>query len=245
MNEESESNKVMEPNDSIKVNSDKGPDEGVKTVDGVKKTNPNKKNKNLVKPILLIALVLVLIGLAAGAAYLLRDDTANKLDKKQTAEILSLEKSMATLKKQLAALKAKDTSNTVADQTPCTAIAPTATVIESIKASITSGNTAALEGYMAASVNVILAASEGIGPSTPSAAVASISNFITSDNTSWDYDFSLPAATLNSYGQGSYSQYFPSIAVVGKAPNNKVISFSFDCNAKISTVFMSASDDLL
>jgi len=240
MNEESESN------DSIKENSDKGPNEGVKTVDKVKKTSPNKKNKNLVKPILLIALVLVLIGSAAGAAYLLRDGTANESDKKRAAEILSLEKSMATLKKQLAALKAKDAStNTVADQTPCTSIAPTATVIDSIEASITSGNTAVLEGYMAASVNVVLAASEGIGPSTPSAAVSSISNFITSDITSWDYNFSLPAATLSSYGQGSYSQYFPSIAVVGKAASGKVISFSFDCNADINTVFMSTSDELL
>ena len=148
------------------------------------------------------------------------------------------------LKKQLAVIQA--TSTLVPDnQATCTAKAPTAQVIESIKSSITSGNTAALEGYMAPSVNTILAASEGVGAITPAASVAAISNFISSDIKSWDYNFSLSAATLKIYGNGEYKAYFPAIAVVGKASNGKVIAFSFDCNGKISTVFMAASDSLL
>lgn len=209
----------------------------------VPKTKETKDKKTL-KTLVYILIVLVLIGLAAGAAYWWRDKTANDSADKNASEISVLEKDKANLIKQLATLKPADTSITPG-QTECTSKSPTTTVIGNIEASITSGNTAALEGYMADSVNVILAASEGIGPSTPTAAVSSITNFITSDITAWDYNFSLPASVLSSYSNGSYSQYFPNNAVVGKATNGKVISLSFDCNAKISTVFMAASEGLL
>ncbi len=149
------------------------------------------------------------------------------------------------MKKQLATAKASSTTIKPIDETACKVVAPTAAVIESIKASITSGNTAALSGYMAPSVNVIIAATEGVGPSTPAIAVSTVSTFITNSTTSWDYNFALPAATLNGYSSGGYKEYFPSTAVVGKASNGKVIAFSFDCNAKISTVFMAVGAELL
>ncbi len=141
--------------------------------------------------------------------------------------------------------KKQSETATTPSQTACTSKSPSATTIDNIEASITSGNTAALEGYMATSVNVIIAASEGLGAKTSAEAVTSITSFITLDTTSWDYDFTLSASTLSSYNKGSYSQYFPSNAVVGKASSKKVISFSFDCNAKISTVFLAANEALL
>ena len=215
-----------------------------KSIDDGDIKKPSKKSP--LKIILLILIVLILIGSAAGAAYWWRDKSALEAADKQAAEISALETEKADLEKLLAAAESGDALVTdVTTPTVCSAIAPTATVIESIKASITSGNTAALAGYMASSVNVILAATEGVGPSTPAAAVTNITNFITTTNTAWDYNFALPAATLATYSAGEYKQYFPSIAVIGKATNGKVISFSFDCVGKISTVFMAASGELL
>ena len=217
-------------------------DEQPQPIEEVQNVKPAKKP--ILKTILLIVGILVLAGLAAGGAYWWRDKTASDFEKKQADDTSSLKKTIASLETQLA--DAKNQLNGVSDtDVTCESKSPTDTVIGSIKASITSGNTAALEGYMAASVNVVLAASEGIGSKTSSQAVASISDFISKDISSWNYDFSLPASVLSSYGKGSYSQYFPGNAVVGKAANKQVISFSFDCNAKISTVFMAASEDLL
>lgn len=195
------------------------------------------------KTILIVLLVLVLLAAAAGAAYYWRDMSAKEKEKQQASDLSSLQQKNSKLEKELADAKAKSGSTT--DETACTSKSPSAAAIGNIEASITSGNTAALEGYMASSVNVIIAASEGLGMKTPTEAVSGISDFITSDPTSWDYDFDLSAALVGSYGKGFYGQYFPDNAIAGKASNQKVISFSFDCNGKISTVFLAANADLL
>jgi len=207
----------------------------------VKKKKSSKKN--FLKVILIILVILALA--ATAGAYWLRDQAANDLNVKQSAEITTLQAAKTSLQKQLAVEKAKTTTITP-EPTTCSDIAPAASVIENIKASITSGNTQALEGYMAASVNVIIAATEGVGPSTPAVAVSNVTSFISSETfevSSWD--FALPASVLSSYGSDGYAQYFPSIAVVGKSVNNKVISFSFDCNGDIDGVFLAASSELL
>lgn len=128
--------------------------------------------------------------------------------------------------------------------TPSACKDPSSTVIENIKASVTSGNTAALEGYMAPTVKVIVAASEGIGDQTPAHAVKDVTDFI-GDPTTTTWDFALPAATLEAYGKGDYKTYFPSNAVVGKSNTKHVISFNFDCDGKINTVFEATDASLL
>ena len=217
------------------------PTEDIKPVEEVK--NPKTGKKKILKILLFILLILVIAALSASAAYYWRDNTAKDAKTKQDAEISALQKEKTSLKQQLA--DAKD-ATAAGDETTCTPTTPSATVISNIKASITSGNTAALGGYMAASVNVILAATEGIGPSTPAAAVSSVTNFIDfSTDASHSWNFSLPAATLAAYRAGGYSTYFPSDAVIGKSADGKVISFSFDCDAKIKKVFMAGSSELL
>lgn len=193
-------------------------------------------DKSRLKTILLGVLIVLLVAASAGAAYWLRDRSAKTTASEKDATIASLKKSNAALEKDLAAAKA--TTSTNASGNSCTVQQPNAAAISNIEASITSGNTQALEGYMASSVKVILAATEAYGTQTPTQAVSDVTNFITTDSSSWDYDFSLPASTLSSYSSGGYGEYFPSTALVGKASNSKVISFSFDCNGKISTVFM-------
>lgn len=216
-------------------------DTGTTSTDDKQTTKPATKNRK--KTILLIVLVLVLVGAAAGAAYWWRDMSAKEKEKQQASDLSSLQQKNTKLEKELADEKTKNGGTP--DQTACTSKSPNAAAISNIEASITSGNTAALEGYMAPSVNVIIAASEGLGMKTPTEAVSGISTFITNDPASWDYDFGLSASLVGSYGKGFYGQYFPDNAVAAKANNQKVISFSFDCNGKISTVFLAANADLL
>jgi hypothetical protein len=201
-----------------------------------------KKSSLAIKHIISGIIILILmIGSTAGA-YFWRDNQAAESEKQQTNNIASYQKTIATLEKQIA-----DTTSGVPDNspTPCAEIAPDATTVENIQLSITSGNTAALEGYMASSVNVILAASEAYGAQTPTQAISDISQFISDDINSWDYNFTLPAATLNTYKASGYAQYFATTSIVGKATNEKVISFSFDCLGKIDTVFLSSDENLL
>ncbi|MEI6850541.1 MAG: hypothetical protein WCK26_01075 [Candidatus Saccharibacteria bacterium] len=206
-----------------------------KPVKTVKKSNTKK--------ILIISVAVVLVVTVAGLHWwLYKTDT--DADKKQDDKILSLEKSNSSLTSQLAEEKLKN--KVVLDGpeiTLCPNLVIGTSLSDNVQASITSGNTAALEGYMADSVNVILAATEGIGPSTPTAAVSAITSFISDATSPWN--FALPAATLTKYSSGGYTQYFPTNAEVGKSANGKVISFKFNCDSKIETVFMSVSDELL
>ena len=212
----------------------------------VTQTPPKPTKKNRSTRFVLFMLVLVLLVMTAGATYLWRDSKAKEAEKKQQATISALEQAKAVLETQLAGEQSNQSDTPeVADKSACTPVAPSESAIENIKASITSGNTAVLEGYMASSVNDVLAASEGQPAKTPTQAVLAVTDFISSDTASWDYNFALPASVLSSYGAGSYASYFPNSAVVGKASNKKVISFSFDCDSKISTVFLVTSGDLL
>ena len=199
-----------------------------------------KKPMTKMKPMWLILIAVVLIFAAGFGAYMWRDNTANVFEKKQSDNLSAYMATITDLQKKLADEKAL---NLIASTTACKAVAPGLDVLDNIKASITSGNTAALEGYMATSVNVVFPANEGVsGMQIPTQAVTQITNFITQDISTWNYDFALSAATLTGYQQGTFAQYFPSIALVGKAPNNQVISFSFDCDGKISTVFMAGDE---
>lgn len=137
---------------------------------------------------------------------------------------------------------ASSSESTTKETKPATTTtAPSAAQLENMKAAIESENTAALEGYMAASVNVILAASEAYGPQTPVQAVKDVD--YVKDGTTWD--FALPAATLTKYQTGDYKQYFPTTALVGKSSNNYVISFQFDSAGKINGIFMTNNASIL
>lgn len=203
-------------------------------------------SKEIMKIALFIVIGLILIGSAAGAAYWWRDKVANDFEKKQATEISSLQNTKTSLEVQLADEKTKNTGTPATGATTCDPVAPNQSTIDNIKASITSGNTAALAGYSATTVIRVFVNTQGVMVSTPNQTVPTVTEFITSDNDTWDYNFALPAATLATYSSSvKYGKYFPSIAVVGKATNKKVISFSFDCDGKISTIFMADSGDII
>jgi|GEM_PF-647071 len=193
-----------------------------------------KAKRNLIKTISIILLVWLIIAAPVGA-YLWRDKVAYDDNQKKEAEIASLNAKVTDLQSQVDALSA-------AQSGACSEVKPSTSVLENIKASVVVGNTQPLEGYMASGVDVILAASEGIGETTPSEAVKNVTDFIENAGT---WNFELDASTLASYANGDYKKYFPSTAVVGKSTSGKVISFSFDCTAKIGTVFLSTTEDVL
>lgn len=193
-----------------------------------------KSKKNVLKTILIILLVLIMIAGAAVGAYFWRDKTAVDYEIQQASDITLLKKDKADLESELALEKAKTEA--------ALSIAPASSVIENIKDSITSGNTAALEGYMATNVIVANAGGNSV-EGTASQAVASVTAFITGITSLWD--FALPTVTLEAYTNGTYGQYFAETSVVGKNTNKKVISFSFDSNSKISKVFLATNESLV
>jgi hypothetical protein len=184
--------------------------------------------------------LLVIVGLVWGGFWWCNKKTEN-LEKQKDKQIVELKKDKSKLKKQLAEEKVKYAKLSTSNQSSCKS--PSATAIENIKDSVTSKNTAALEGYMANKLDVILAASEGVGERTPTQAVSDTTGFISDAEDPWN--FALPAAILSSYADGSYGKYFPDGAVVGKSADGKVIAFSFDCNGEIKTVFYTPDSGLL
>jgi hypothetical protein len=192
-------------------------------------------------------LALILLAASAYLGYWYQGNKAKKqadqlnqqINELQTQK-RDLEDAKTKIQTELDELKATKTTTTTTTTT--TGGAPSAAVKANIEDSIKSGNTAALESYMAPTVKVIIAASGGVGDRTPAQAVSDIA-YLDAGTDPWN--FNLPAATLSAYRNGSYGQYFPTNAVVGKSANNYVVSFSFNSAGKISTVFMAVNADLL
>jgi outer membrane murein-binding lipoprotein Lpp len=194
--------------------------------------NPNLKGKMIM---LLMAVVFLLAGAIAG--YMYRDGQAKKDLDAQKAKVSTLEAKNTKLESDLVAASKEASTSTAG-------VRPNQATLDSISAAITSGNTAALQGYMASSVNVIRAATDGPtnGARTPAQAVGDV-DYVKNGTAPWN--FALPAATLATYQSGGYKQYFPTTAYVGKSANNYLISFQFDSSAKINGIFMSVDASLL
>lgn len=201
-------------------------------------TESPKQKSTKSKNILLFALVIILLLATAVGAYMYRDHKAkSELSQKQTT-IDQLNKKITDLESQVAA--AKSSSSTTSTTTTTTS-SPSAATLDNIKAAITSGNTAALEGYMASNVDVVVAASEKSGARTPTQAITDLAYL----NGSSGWNFALDTATLNSYKSGFYKDYFKANSLVGKASDKKVVVFNFNDQGKINAIFMAASDELL
>lgn len=107
-----------------------------------------------------------------------------------------------------------------------------------------SGNTAALEGYLAPSVHVTYAASEMEGDVTDHALVIQNLTALTGPGITWDFD--LPASVIDDYANnpGHYPSYvddFPEGAVVGLSSDDAVVSFALD-GSQITRVFISLTE---
>ncbi len=190
----------------------------------------------------LIVALLVAMVVAIGALIVVNLRLLQQVDDK-AKQVTSLEEKTSQLEAKLNNQVSKPTDDTPkVDDSTKACLTFDSSKQGSITSSITSGNTAALESYLANPSSVILAASEGVGPRTPTQAVADISSFISGSS---DWNFLLPNIETKAFAAGFYKQYFPDDAIIGKASNNRVISFSPDCTGKIKTVFLATDSSLL
>lgn len=187
-----------------------------------------------------IVLAIILLG---GAGYLgwfawnLHSQNTQLTKDKSTAQ-----SQITDLNKQLTAAKRATPATTSNAPCPCTPVAASDSLKANIHDAINSKNTAALEGYMASSVKVVIAASEHSVTDTPAQAVAEL-DYLNSSSSPWN--FSIAAATLTSWKAHFYGQYFSATSYAGEAASGQVASFDFDCNGKIDQIFMAANADLL
>ena len=109
-----------------------------------------------------------------------------------------------------------------------------------IAESISSGNTAALEQYLAPSVLFTIAASEFSETRTPVEAIGDLAYLESA--TGWA--FPIDDATIDGYRGGDYATFIPDDAYGGVAASGQVIIFGFEGESIVS-IFISADEALL
>lgn len=108
-----------------------------------------------------------------------------------------------------------------------------------LRDAVTSGNTAAIEGYLSNPVNYILAASECCGLISPADAVANLS-YLSGATPPWD--FALPEMTINEWRASLYYGYlFPFDLVVGRSADGMIVAFGI-VGDEVTTVFVGYED---
>ncbi|CAN5339839.1 hypothetical protein BH09ACT4_BH09ACT4_00940 [soil metagenome] len=102
---------------------------------------------------------------------------------------------------------------------------------------VSSGNTAALDGYLAATVHVTYCASEYEGDVTDHVLIVNDISDATSPSATWDFD--LADSVVDGYRDysESYIDDFPAGAIVGLSSERKVLSFAVDGD-QITRVFI-------
>ena len=192
--------------------------------------------KKKVKTGYLVALGITVAIAAVVGVYVWQTNEAKKKNAEYANQIKELESKIAALE---AAAKKTETESTQKR----VVVSPSAEVAANVEDAVSSKNYAAIESYMADSINVIIAASEGIGARTPAQAVNDLKYLDAATN---PWDFSLPFATVTSWRSGDYGRYIPLTgAMVGRSANGYVVVFSFDSDNNITSIFMSVNDEIL
>lgn len=113
---------------------------------------------------------------------------------------------------------------------------------QNVEAAVSSGNYAALDGYMADKVSYAIAASSGQGTLTKAQAIKQL-EYLNSGTSPWN--FNIATATLTKYKAGAYSTYLNDDVIFGVSGNKYFVSFHLDPNNKIDQFFIASSTDLL
>ena len=167
----------------------------------------------------------------------------------QQLKIDELKDQKADITKQLDESKAshKKTQQELAEAQKQLASGGSATVVppllkQNVEAAISSGNYAALSGYMADKVSYAIAGSEAQGSLTKAQAIKQL-EYLNSGTSPWN--FNIATATLTKYKAGDYSTYLNDDVIFGVSGNKYFVSFHLDSNNKIDQIFMAGSTDLL
>jgi hypothetical protein len=111
----------------------------------------------------------------------------------------------------------------------------TASDRDNIREAITSGNTAAIEGYLSNPVRVIIMSSECCWDITPAEAVSNLS-YVTGAPGPWN--FSLPSATTDPWHTNTYYGYlFTGDDITGRAADGTIVSFGIS-GGQVTTILM-------
>lgn len=184
-----------------------------------------------------LTFLLIIILVAAGAAaYWWRDKDAKEEANKQTSQITDLQSQVSDLQKDLKSAQ-EDAKKATSSQA-----GPSEDTLKKVQDAVKSGKYADMQSLLGNKVNVILAASEGLGSRTPAQVVTDL-KYLDGGTDPWD--FALPAETISSYQDGDYAQYFPVGALVGKSANNYVVSLVFNNSGKVTGIFMANKADIL
>lgn len=106
---------------------------------------------------------------------------------------------------------------------------------QNVRDAITSGNTAAVEGYLSDPVRVIIMASECCWDISRADAVAQLS-YVTGAPGPWN--FSLPAATVDPWRTNPYyGSLFTGDDIVGRAADGTIVSFGIE-GGQITKILM-------
>jgi len=194
----------------------------------------DRKNKK--KRIMWLLIVVILLLLAAIAYLWWQLQLCQNNEKTLNKDKQQLQSQIDKLSKQ------DDQKAKPADKPAACNDTPSASLKENIKAALDTKNTAVFASYTSNPVKFVVAASEKGDNETPDQAAVSM-EYTHSATGPWN--FSLPAATISGYDAGFYTDYFDTNTYVGKAASGMVAAFDFDCNGKISQIFVAADASLL
>lgn len=197
-------------------------------------TPPERRGRG--KGLLKLLLALILIAGAGGGAYYWRDKEAKDDAGLQSSQINQLQQQVSKLQSDLKTTEDKAAAEAASQS------GPTDDTLKKVQDAVKSGKYADMQSLIASKVNVVIAASEGLGQRTPAQAVADL-KYLDSGTDPWN--FALASAVINGYQDGDYAQYFPVGGLVGKSANDYVVSFVFNNSGKVIGIFIAADADLL
>ncbi len=208
--------------------------------DNLKNENNKKPSKKgLLKTILLVMIVLILMAGSAGLAYWWRDKQANEEKANQSKTVQILQEQVDSLKTDKTDILDNSSNNNAGyvsycDQFEWTPTTPSQSILDNIKAIITTANTEPLKGYLADNQNVVTIGLESSTSSSSNSGLFDITSFLESTSRVWD--FNLSDLEMGFYNNGQYGSYFKNAGLIGKSDTGQIIAISFDCQSKIYKV---------
>lgn len=218
--------------------------ENVKPAENIPPISNNEVKKTVkkgfVKKLLTVIVVIILMAGSAAAAYWWRDKQANDEKVNQSKTIQTLQEQVDALKTDKSDISSVGTVNnnggytSYCDQFEWTPTTPAQSILDNIKAVITTANTEPLKGYLADNQNVVTIGLESSTSSSSNSGLSDITSFLESTSRVWT--FNLSDLEMGFYNNGQYGSYFKDAGIIGKSDAGQIVAISFDCQSKIYRV---------
>jgi hypothetical protein len=113
--------------------------------------------------------------------------------------------------------------------------------VAAIQTAVDAHDTATLQGYLGATVGVVIPSQGQNGSQSAATAISELSQLFTTTD---PWTFSIDPTTLTHYRQGSFGAYFPSKAIMARSSDGHVISL-IPSGGTIVTMLLASDDTLL